>query len=142
MQQLIPINSFTDGSPSFPYQSSEASCHLGIPDSPAIHLAITQLAERLLALPTRTCESNGHIRIMALRCASYGVLMRHSFESVEFRFGVYLNLPNDQLAYDRAVKAAPTHWLNQAIERLEGEGIAVDRSVQRQATCYGWTQLP
>src|SRR5438105_2843762 len=43
------MNSFTDAQPDFPYQSSEARRQLGLPEAPEIHLAVTALAEPLLA---------------------------------------------------------------------------------------------
>jgi hypothetical protein len=49
---------FTDANPTFPYQSSEATSQLGIPDSPEIHLAITMLAERLIPLVEGTTLSD------------------------------------------------------------------------------------
>ena len=137
---VAPIlrNRFTDTNPSFPYQSSEATRHLGIPDSPAIHLAITQLAELLLALSTTQDEVSEVVRITALRCASYGALMKHSFETVVFRFGIYMDLPPDEAARDRAEKATPIDWLSQAVSQLESEGIAVPSGIRQQATPYGW----
>lgn len=141
MAKNIPLNSFTDADPSFPYQSSEAKSQLGIPNSPAIHLAVSQLAELLLSLPVTTNESKESMRISALRCASYGVLMRHSYEHVELRFKEYLDLPIDETEMNKAKEAPSFNWLGQAITSLEKEGFYVPSGVQQQATAYGWNEI-
>lgn len=133
-------NRFSDASPSFPYQSSEASHYLGIPDSPVVHLAITRLAERLLLTTFPRDEPSEMARIAALRCASYGVLMRHSFEAIEYRFGVYIDLPRHDAAFDRAEKANSVDWMGEAISQLESEGVDIASGVRQQATPYGWKE--
>ena len=87
---------FTDANPTFPYQSSEAKSQLGIPDSPEIHLAITKLAERLIALAEGTTLSDSNIRIPALRTASEGVLFSYPFEVVATLLRTKLGLHIDQ----------------------------------------------
>lgn len=132
------VNTFTDLNPSFPYQSSEASGNLSIPNSSAVHLAITDLASRLLELPVAQTKDSEDARNSALRCASYGVLMRHSFEAVELRFMAYLAVPTGQAAFDRAEKAIPVEWLSLAASFLETEGVSVEAEIQKRATAYGW----
>lgn len=66
---------FTDIEPDFPYQSSELSKELGVPDSPLVHLAISSLAERLLPTAETAFSDTRIQRIQALRSASYAVLM-------------------------------------------------------------------
>jgi len=136
-----PVNSFTDADPQFPYQSSEAKSQLGIPDSPAVHLAITDLAERLLALPHGGDRSPGEKRTDALRNASWGARENHCFELVVLRYRMYSGEHVDQAECDRVSAASvPTNWLGAAIARLKAEGIDVAPAVRRQATRYGWVE--
>lgn len=138
MTTLPPINRFTDARPLFPYASSEARAGLGIPDVPVIHLAITQLAERLMLMTIDRGDSKESVRILALRCASYGVLMKLPIEAVEMRFLTYVDLPTSPDAFDRAQEAAPVDWLGDAMACLgTGQGATVN-SVRQLATPYGW----
>lgn len=141
MTAAYRINTFTDTDPSFPYQSSEASGNLSIPDSSAVHLAITDLASRLLELPVAQSKDRGDARCSALRCASYGVLMRHPFEQIEYRYMAYLNAPLDHAAFDKAENAKPVNWLGLAAAFLEAEGVPVEAEIQKRATPYGWVGL-
>jgi hypothetical protein len=131
-------NSFTDPLPAFAYQSSEARRELGIPDSPAIHLAITALAERLIPLAQGASASVAVVRIGALRCASYGTLMCLPFECVVFRYQTRLELPADKDSSDAAYNAGRTDWLELAAAQLRNEGIDVPATVAGQRSRYGW----
>lgn len=133
-------NSFTDGRPRFPYASSEAKRQLGIPDTPAIHLAITDLAERLLALPYRDDRLLGDTRVSALRSASRGVREGLYFELVVLYYRIALGDFPDQAECDRVyANRVPTDWLGDAVSRLNAEGVDASPAVRRQATRYGWT---
>jgi hypothetical protein len=133
-------NSFSDDQPRFPYASTEAKRQLGIPDSPAIHLAITDLAERLLSLPYGHERPMNDARIAALRSASWGARESHCFELVALRYRASLGETLDQAECDRSSASdKPTDWLGYAVSRLIGEGFDASPAVRRQATRYGWT---
>ncbi|MEI8157098.1 MAG: hypothetical protein WCH60_09550 [Burkholderiales bacterium] len=133
---------FTDANPTFPYQSSEASYELGIPDSPEIHLAITGLAERLIPLAEGASKSDVGIRMTALRTASGAVLFRRPFEMVVLHFRVILDLPFEQDDIDAAAKLAPIDWLGQAVQQLRMEGVEIASDFGKQASHYGWREAP
>lgn len=138
---LHKSNSFTDSQPQFPYASSEAKRHLGIPDTPAIHLAITDLAERLLALPYRDDRPLGDTRVSALRSASRGVREGLCFELVVLYYRIALGDFPDQAECDRVyAEGARTDWLGAAMARLTAEGRQVSPAVKSQATRYGWSE--
>ena len=129
---------FTDANPTFPYQSSEATSQLGIPDSPEIHLAITRLAERLIALAEGTTLSDSNIRIPALRTASEGVLFSYPFEVVATLFRTKLDLHIDQDASDRVGPSEREDWLGQAVQFLRAEGVEIPPGFGKQVSNYGW----
>jgi hypothetical protein len=132
---------FTDANPTFPYQSSEASHELGIPDSPEIHLAITSLAERLMPIAEGTNVSDSKVRIAALRTASGGVLFRHPFEEVVIRFRLNLGLHIDQDEIDRTLNPSlKTDWLGQAVHDLKAQGVEIPNGFGQQASNYGWVK--
>lgn len=133
---------FTDANPTFPYQSSEATRELGIPDSPEIHLAITGLAERLIPIAEGTNVLESKVRMAALRTASGGVLFRYPFEQVSIRFRDYLGLPIDDDAIKKAADLPPTDWLGQAVQQLKTECVEVSPNFGKQASNYGWQKIP
>ena len=133
---------FSDANPTFPYQSSEATNQLGIPDSPEIHLAITRLAERLIALAEGTTLSDSNIRITALRTASEGVLFSYPFEVVATLFRTKLGLHIDQDASDRVGPSAREDWLGHAVRYLRAEGVEIPTSFGKQVSNYGWRKAP
>jgi len=133
---------FTDANPSFPYQSSEATRQLGIPDSPEIHLAITRLAERLIPLAEGTTLSDSNIRITALRTASGGVLFSYPFDVVVIRFRAFLGLHIDQHESARAGTTEKEDWLGQAVEQLRAEGFDTPTNFGKQVSNYGWRKAP
>ena len=123
---LGAINTFTDAEPLFPYQSSEARQQLGIPNSPVIHLAITDLAQRLLD----ECPDFGNppeiLRITALRSGSYGARESRAYEAVAVRHRAMLGSRVEQEEIDLAYALPRMDWLGLAMSRLEAEGIATD----------------
>lgn len=132
-------NSFTDQQPRFPYASSEAKRQLGIPDSPPIHLAISELADRLLALPYDIDRVPEEERNVALRSASWAVRESHCCDLVVLRYRDSLGEALDQAECDRVyAEGVPTDWLGAAIARLKTEGCEVSPTVTQQATRYGW----
>lgn len=133
---------FTDANPTFPYQSSEAKSQLGIPDSPEIHLAITRLAERLIALADGTTLSDLNIRTTALRTASEGVLFSYTFAVVVTQFRSKLGLLMDQDASDRVGTCERADWLGEAVQYLRSAGVEIPASFRKQVSNYGWRKLP
>lgn len=133
---------FTDANPTFPYQSSEAKSQLGIPDSSEIHLAITKLAERLIALAEGTTLCDSNIRISALRTASEGVLFSYPFEVVATLFRSKLGLHIEQDASDRIGTSKREDWLGQAVRYLRAEGVEIPTSFGEQVSNYGWRNTP
>lgn len=132
---------FTDANPTFPYQSSEATRELGIPDSPEIHPAITRLAESLIPLGEGAAKSDSDVRIAALRTASGGVLFSYPFEMVVIRFHISLGLPVDQDAIDASANLKRTDWLGQAAHDLKAEGVEIPPNFRQQLSHYGWLKV-
>lgn len=122
----------------FPFFSQEARSTLGLPDSPAIHLAVTSLAERLGAFAEGTHLDLRAIRITALRTASRAVLEELPFEQVVFDFQTSLGLPGDQAAAEEAYRTTRTDWLGQAVAKIEAMGLSAGLDARRMATPYGW----
>lgn len=133
-------NIFTDTSPTFPYQSTEASSTLGIPDSPEIHLAITALAERLLLVAEQAGCEDRIKRITLLRQVSGVVLNRLPFVCAELELRVSLEISLTNEDYELAYKTQRTDWLGQAVAQLKSEGIETRPSFRKQATLYGWVE--
>lgn len=129
---------FTDTEPSFPYQSSELTKELGVPDSPLVHLAISTLAERLLPIVEAAFSDTRMQRIQALRAASYAVLMHETFNCAEVRLRSSLELPVSQEEFDAATGNERTNWLAKASAQLQAEGVDLGSYVRVQASPYGW----
>lgn len=129
---------FTDMEPGFPYQSSELSKELGVPDSPLVHLAISSLAERLLPIAEAVSSDTRIQRIQALRAASYAVLMHETFTLTEVRFRSSLELPVSQEEIEAAIGNERTNWLAKAAAQLHAEGVELGSYVRVQASPYGW----
>lgn len=138
---LAPTRSFTDTAPSFPYQSSEATGYLGLPDSPEVHLAITALAEQLLPITAASRLDNEKRRIAALRSASGAVLFGHSFMSAANYLRTTAGIPIEP-AHEEAEATEPgRNWLAEAADRLRAKGVEVSPRYQTQRTYYGWQEL-
>jgi hypothetical protein len=129
---------FTDMEPGFPYQSSELTKELGVPDSPLVHLAISSLAERLLPTAETALSDTRMQRIQALRAASYAVLMHETFMLTDVRFRASLELPVSQEEIESASGNERTNWLAQASDQLRAEGVDLGSYVRVQASPYGW----
>lgn len=129
---------FTDTEPGFPYQSSELSKELGVPDSPLVHLAISSLAERLLPIAEAASSDTRIQRIQALRAASYAVLMHETFTCTEVRMRSSLELPVSKEEFDAASGNERTNWLAEASAQLQAEGVDLGSYVRVQASPYGW----
>lgn len=136
-----PARSFTDIDPTFPHESSEAGRYLGLPDSSEIHLAITDLAWRLLPIAAASRLDEEKQRITVLRSASRAVLPGWSFGRVANDVRMMLDLPIEQADEEAEATEPGTNWLALAATRLRAEGIAVPSKYQSQRTPYGWQEL-
>ena len=137
------MNSFIAANPQFPYQSTEASEQLGLPDSPEIHLAITRVADLLLPLAEQSCLEQRLHRIIVLRVASGAVLFGWTLDAARQGLRQQLDMP---LVEEQPVPAHWIHnecdWLANAAAQLRSEGLNIRPSFQRQRSNYGWVALP
>lgn len=135
------MNEYSSPDPEFPCQSREASSQLGIPDSPVIHLAITELASQLLQYTEGSPLEHWQIRIAALRAASGAVLFGRSFDEAEFHLRIATDLPVPSVIPEEVMLAPRRDWLAEAAARLRAEGMNVPHAYQRQRSPYGWCQI-
>lgn len=135
------MNSFTNPEPSFPYESADARRVLGIPNKPAIHLAITDLAEGLLSIAKLSSLDSKTQRIAALRAASGAVLYGWTLSATERELRSVLQLvdASEEHAPHRIVNGK--NWLAEAKDRLRQEGSIVQNDVASQSTNYGGRDL-
>jgi hypothetical protein len=136
------MNSFTDATLRFPYQSSMVSEHVGGPESPEIHLAISTVAELLLPVCEESKAEKRLQRIVAVRVASAAVLFGWPLPAAEQDLRSQLGLalkPKPHLPASRI--SNEKDWLAEAADRLRGEGVAVTPGFQRQRSNYGWRPL-
>jgi hypothetical protein len=129
---------FTNTEPDFPYQSSELTKEIGVPDSPLVHLAISSLAEQLLPIAEGASSDARIQRIQALRAASYAVLMHHTLAFTDVRFRSSLELPVSQEEIESVSGNERTNWLAKASAQLQAEGVDLGSYVRVQASPYGW----
>lgn len=125
-----------DQKPAFPHHSPEASRLLGLPDSPVIHLAVTTIANRLLALQHQSPLPAEAVRITAFRVASGTALEGMPFELAEAEFLHRLNDPGAPPLPDLGVKH--TDWLGEATAAIRESGGDPGPDARRMATRYGW----
>lgn len=128
----------------FPHYCADARQHLGIPDSPVIHLAIATVADQLMPLSSGTTLTPDLVRITALRCASGAALNQMPFECavLEFRQSLGIDIEADRAAADQAFRTVRTDWLRAAKEQIVAEGHDPGPDAQRMATAYGWNPSP
>jgi hypothetical protein len=132
-------NIFTDQNPAFPFESTLAEATLGIPKTPEVHMAITELATRLL-ISAEDCDMPQEaLFTVVLRVASGAVLFGWPLDEAEQELRIQLGLP--------VLAGVPTplpwitnrmDWLAQAVGVLRSSGVAVPRGFQRQRSNYGW----
>ena len=135
------MNSFTASSPNFPYHSAEASSQLGLPNSPEIHLAVTELAQEMLELAALSGKEPRIQRIVALRQSSGAVLFGYSKPMLELYIRADLDLPISEELQIAARTAPAVNWLAQAVTRLREEGHEVRADFNKQRSSYGWRGL-
>lgn len=127
--------------PQFPHHNPEASRQLGLPDSPTVHLAVTTVANRLLALVEGVEDDPRALGIQALRAASYAVLFSLPFEAATADFLSRCDLHADHETARRACKAGRMDWLGCAREQVLAEGSDPGPDVREMATAYGWRDV-
>ena len=135
------MNSFTDSEPPFPHFSSEAHSTLGIPDTPEVHLAITELATSLLSTARASSRSEREQRIAALRTASGAVLFGWPLPVAERELRLSLDMPPNDAPSARYRIHEGKDWLGRAAARLREQGLPVRADYARQRTNYGWRPL-
>jgi len=122
--------------PAFPHHSPEASRLLGLPDSPVIHLAVTTIVNRLLALQHQSTLTAEVVRITAFRVASGTALEGMPFELAAAEFLHRLNGPGAPPYPDLGIKR--TDWLGDASNAIRESGGDPGPDARRMATRYGW----
>lgn len=131
----------TDNAPLFPYHSPELSRLIGIPDHPAIHLAISTVVDLLMTTAATTGEEPELQRVSAVRTASGAVLFSWPIEWAENFLLGGASPPHEVWWPEEALGAKRMDWLGQAIERLRQEGIDPGPDARRMRTRYGWSEL-
>lgn len=126
----------------FLHHNIEASRQLGLPDSPILHLAISNLADRLLALPHHSSLRVEQVHVTALRVASQAALEGLPFEWVEADFlsRLHTAAESDWLAAEAARRTKRTDWLGQAKATIRSNGMDPGPDAWQMATRYGWDQ--
>lgn len=142
MPENMPTTTAQPESPRFPHHNVEASHQLGLPDLPAVHLAVTMLADRLVALPHHSSQPTQQVRLTALRVASRAVL---EGQPIEWAAAHFLSRLNDAAEPDWAAAEAAclthrTDWLGHAMVVLLSNGVDLDPDARRTATMYGWDE--
>jgi hypothetical protein len=135
------MNSFTSSDPSFAYESREARKALGIPNRPEVHLAVTDLAEKLLAIAATSNLDQAQQRIAALRVASGAVIFGWPLRLVEIELRSKLDLPVETEERPTYYVSNEKDWLSEAVARLREEGVVVRPDFQKQRSNYGWGEL-
>ena len=126
--------------PQFLHHSVEASRLLCLPNSPILHLAVTTVVARLLALPHQSSQSAEAVRITAFRVASGTVLECLPFECAAATFLSTLidAAEPDFEASDLAYRSKRTNWLSEARAAIVAEGADPGPYARPWATRYGW----
>jgi len=122
----------------FPYFSEEARRELGLPDSPVLHHAITNLADRLMPFGNGSAQEPRIVRNTALRTALRAVREELPFEWIVFLFRVYVDLAGNREAADAAFRTTRTDWLALSAGAIRAAGIDASPAASRMATPYGW----
>jgi hypothetical protein len=118
-------NAYTDAQPRFPYESRFVQYELGLPAFAELHLAITDLADRLLALDVSGGQGLEDRLISALRVALRTVINFRPFEYAAAVYCDYVDASAEVRAYWQAQAQANgprVDWLRQAVDRLRSEG--------------------
>jgi hypothetical protein len=111
---------------------------LGLPDSPAIHLAICTVAELLQPLDASCSASSRDKCIVRFRVASHavreGLPIEYSRLQYLWRFGTDIN----HETAEAALRLPRTDWLGRAKAALEAIGVDPGPDAQKMATRYEW----
>jgi hypothetical protein len=128
-----------DATPRFPYFSAELKELIGIPDHPAIHLAISTMADRLMPAAAIANPNPEIQRIDAVRTASLAVLFSWPVEWAEnYVSGRGPSPPHEVWWPEEVLGGKLTDWLGLAVERLRSEGINAEPDPTLTKTRYGW----
>lgn len=125
----------------FLHHNLKASSQLGLPDSPVIHLAVTQVANLLLPHAAGTHLSEEQAYVQALRAASGTVLEYLPIEYAIEIFKERVGLSMDDEVAERMYRSHRTNWLRQAKNAILDAGEHPGPDTSRSATRYGW-QMP
>jgi len=121
------------------HESEEAMRALGLPNSPAIHLAICTVAELLQPLDATCSGSSRDKCLVRFRAASHavreGLPIEYSRLQYLWRFGTDITHDTAEVA----VRLPRTDWLGQARAALEAIGVDPGPDAQKMATPYGWS---
>lgn len=125
----------------FLHHNLKASSQLGLPDSPVIHLAVTQVASLLLPQAAGTHLSEEQAYVQALRAASGTVLEHLPIEYAVEIFKERVGLAMDVGVAQRMHRSHRTNWLLQAKNAILEAGEHPGPDTSQSATRYGW-QMP
>jgi hypothetical protein len=129
----------TDETPTFPHYAAELRRRIGIPDHPAIHLAISIVADRLMPAAAIANTDPELQRIEAVRTASLAVLFSWPIEWAEnYVSGRGPSPPHEVWWPEEVFGVKATDWLGLAIDKLRTEGIDAEPDPRRTKTRYGW----
>lgn len=123
----------------FLHHNLKASKHLGLPDSPVIHLAVSNVVSLLMPNATGTRLSDEQAEVQALRTASRTVLESLPIECAVEMFKERLDLPMGAELMERMYRSVRTDWLLSAKNAILEAGEHTGPDVSRSATRYGWT---
>ena len=131
----------TDETPTFPYYSAELRRRISIPDHPAIHLAISTLADCLMPAAAIANLNPELQRSDAVRTASLAVLFSWPIEWAENHASAKGPRPPHEVWWpDEVFGVKATDWLGLAIDRLRAEGFDAEPDARRMKTRYGWDE--
>lgn len=124
-------NAYTDAQPRFPYDSRFVQHELGLPPLPVLHLAATDLADRLRALDVGAARGAEECFLEALKVAWRTVLSRQPFEYAAIMYCSYVDASEEAMAWWQAQPYGPrTDWMRLTLERLRREGWTGDPRVR------------
>lgn len=124
----------------FSYYSAELHSQLGLPDHPAIQLAVATVANQLAEAAARAHANPGGLRIAVTRAASYVVLWSWPIEAAQrYAADEGLDLVHEVWWPEERLGVRPVDRLGQATERLRSEGIDPVPDARHMKTRYGWS---
>jgi hypothetical protein len=116
--------------------------HLGLPDSPVLHLAVKKLADEVMPIGAGSRLEGRLIRITALRTASGAVREYLPMACATYTFRKDVELLADPAESEEAFRTVRRNWMREARLQIEAEGLDPGPDAERMATAYGWNPLP